>query len=100
MARASPIQSGESTHHHDQSMYPVNLRPMNRTVRRPVKPTPPPLLLLVLLLMCVTSSHSISPRACHQDPKRYELQPPSSPNSPSGVTPSSSSRARSSALTS
>jgi len=33
------IQSGESTHHQDQSMKFVSLRPMNRTVSIPAKLT-------------------------------------------------------------
>jgi hypothetical protein len=39
-----PIESeiiiGDNTHHQDQLMYPVSLRPINRTVKRPEKLIP------------------------------------------------------------
>jgi len=34
------IQIGESTHHHDQVIYPTNLSVMKRMVRSPTNPTP------------------------------------------------------------
>jgi hypothetical protein len=37
----NPIHSGENTHHHDQSIYPVSFNPMNRIVSKPQKPIPP-----------------------------------------------------------
>ena len=35
------IHSGHSIHSHGHVMYPVNFRPMNRTVNNPTNPTPP-----------------------------------------------------------
>jgi hypothetical protein len=40
MLIANPIQSGESTHHHDQSILPINFKKMNRIVSKLVKPIP------------------------------------------------------------
>lgn len=37
---ARPIQSGESTHHHYQSIFPSSLSVMNTIARRPAKPIP------------------------------------------------------------
>jgi hypothetical protein len=37
------IQSGDSTHHHDQSMTPESFRAMKTIVSRPMKPIPPEL---------------------------------------------------------
>jgi hypothetical protein len=34
------IKIGDRTHHHDQSIFPHNLRKINIKVRRPMKPTP------------------------------------------------------------
>ena len=34
------IHRGDSTHTHGQVIYPVSLRPINKTVRRPGKPIP------------------------------------------------------------
>jgi len=35
------IHSGDSTHHQDQLMCPVSLRPINNTVSKPGNPMPP-----------------------------------------------------------
>ena len=35
------IQIGDNTHHHDQAITLVSLRPTKRTVSSPVKPMPP-----------------------------------------------------------
>jgi len=42
MTRTSPVEMriGDNTHHHDQSMYPVSLRAMNKIVRSPTNPIP------------------------------------------------------------
>ena len=41
MASKALIHRGDSTHHQDQLMYPVSLRPINNTVSKPVNPMPP-----------------------------------------------------------
>ena len=53
MMRAIPVlsQSGDSTHHHDQSIFPVSFRPMNSTVSNDTKPPPPTLTVLPELLI-------------------------------------------------
>lgn len=35
------IHIGDSTQNHDQSMYPVSFKAMNRIVSKPTKPIPP-----------------------------------------------------------
>ena len=35
------IHNGDKTHSHDQSIYPVNFKPINKTVSNPKKPIPP-----------------------------------------------------------
>ena len=35
-----PSHKGDSTHSHDHVTWPVNLRPINRTVSSPIKPIP------------------------------------------------------------
>lgn len=39
-AKPSGIQSGDVTHHHDQSMFPVNFKTKNTIKRIPAKPIP------------------------------------------------------------
>ena len=34
------IQMGDSTHHQDQSIFPINLRTMNTMVSKPLNPMP------------------------------------------------------------
>jgi hypothetical protein len=41
MASRALIHRGDSTHHQDQLMYPVSLRPINNTVSKPGNPMPP-----------------------------------------------------------
>jgi len=41
MASRALIHKGDSTHHQDQLMYPVSLRPINNTVSKPGNPMPP-----------------------------------------------------------
>ena len=46
-----PIQNGNVTHIHDQSIYPVNLSTTKATPNKPAIPTPDEVLLLLLLLL-------------------------------------------------
>jgi len=41
MASKRLIHIGDSTHHQDQLMCPVSLRPINNTVSKPGNPMPP-----------------------------------------------------------
>lgn len=41
MLALNEIHNGESTHSQLHVIFPVNLRPINRTVNRPTKPIPP-----------------------------------------------------------
>lgn len=41
MMNKVPIQSGDSTHHHDHAITLVSLSVMNTMVSRPAKPIPP-----------------------------------------------------------
>jgi len=41
IASRALIHSGDSTHHQDQLMCPVSLRPINNTVSKPGNPMPP-----------------------------------------------------------
>lgn len=43
------IHNGDTTHHQDQSIYPVSFNPMNKIVSNPVNPIPLELLLLLLI---------------------------------------------------
>src|SRR5690606_13559695 len=52
---------GIATCHHGQSMWPVNFRPTNRTVRRTRRLVPPPAPEVPLLLLLLTPAPSLEP---------------------------------------
>lgn len=43
IAKINAIHSGDNTHNYDQSMLPVNFRPINKIVSKPANSIPPEL---------------------------------------------------------
>ena len=50
---ATGPQNGSNTHHHDQSITPVNFSTMNTTPNSPVTPIPELLAVELLMLICL-----------------------------------------------
>ena len=64
------IHIGDSTHHHDQSIFPMSLSVMNTMVSKPTNPIPPlefdRLSLINLLSNLAREAPSLMTRECHQ----------------------------------
>lgn len=65
--RPKVIQSGESTHHQDQSITLVNFRTIKTIVSRPAKPIPPPddSILVFTPFVCVYHEPNAEVRPSH-----------------------------------